>query len=239
MQTSDGCSVELYRRLPYSGELEDIADELGRHAAVLELGCGVGRLAPRLFALGLTVTGVDNSPQMLAQLPESVEGICSSIESLELERVWPAVLLPSYLVNSPCLDSRQAYIEVAHRHLSPGGSLFIQRHSQQWLASVAVGPLGEFSGVAIHVDGLERHWPWITMTLRYELPEGCWSQTFTVESLSIAQIEELLCRGPGSGCERAVDRGYTLLGPTGLVAVVALLARGVLAVFLVTRVGLL
>lgn len=86
VRTPDGCSVELYRRLPYMGELDDIEAALGAHDAVLELGCGTGRLCARMQASGLRVTGVDESAEMLAHLPAGVEAVCSTIEALDLRR---------------------------------------------------------------------------------------------------------------------------------------------------------
>lgn len=57
-QTSDGCSVELYRDLPHLGELDDILDELRHGSQALDFGGGTGRLTRRLPAQGMSVTGV-------------------------------------------------------------------------------------------------------------------------------------------------------------------------------------
>lgn len=85
-QTPDGCSVNLYRLLPCMGELADIEPDLSRHSAALELGWGTGRLCGRMQELGLRATGVDESAEMLAHLPASVEGIKASIETPD--QVW-------------------------------------------------------------------------------------------------------------------------------------------------------
>ena len=61
VRTSDGCSVELYRQLPYLGELDDILGGVPAGSSVLELGCGAGRLTRPLVERGLSVTAVDNS----------------------------------------------------------------------------------------------------------------------------------------------------------------------------------
>ena len=191
-QTSDGCSVEFYRRLPYTDELEDIADQLREHESVLELGCGVGRLATRLLNLGLSYCGVDNSQEMLSHLPQGAEGLYSSIEALHLERSWSSVLLASHLINVPDVQLRRAFVEAAFQHLAPQGKVYIQRHNPDWLSSVEPGGLGTFSGLDISVETVERRWPYVTMTLKYDLEGQSWCQSFTAEALSVGQVEELL-----------------------------------------------
>ena len=43
--TPDGCSVELYARIPALGEAEIRHGRLGGNGSVLDLGCGTGRIA--------------------------------------------------------------------------------------------------------------------------------------------------------------------------------------------------
>lgn len=191
-QTPDGCSVELYRRLPYMGELDDIEAELAAHDAVLELGCGTGRLCARMLALGLRVTGVDESAEMLAQLPAGVEAVCSTIEALDLGRRWPAVLLASHLVNHPEPAVREAFVAAARRHLAPGGRFFVKRHDPAWLQMVQTGFVGAANGVAYHAERVERHGAEVTMRLRYEMDSTNWSQSFTTTALSEDDVEHLL-----------------------------------------------
>lgn len=200
-QTPDGCSVELYRRLPYMGELDDIEAELAAHDAVLELGCGTGRLCARMLALGLRVTGVDESTEMLAQLPAGVEAVCSSIEALELERRWPAVLLASHLVNHPEPAVREAFVAAARRHLAPGGRFFVKRHDPAWLQTVQAGFVGAANGVAYHAERVERCDAELSMCLRYELDGACWRHSFTTVALTETKVESLLV-GQGFGACR-------------------------------------
>ncbi len=97
--TRDGSPVDLYRRLPYLGEVELISAEIPNGASVLEMGCGVGRMTKELLGKGYYVTAIDNSPEMLAHVPPAATTICSNIEDLELKEWFDAVLLASNLVN--------------------------------------------------------------------------------------------------------------------------------------------
>jgi len=192
IQTPDGCSVDLYRSLPYMGELDDIEPALRRHSAALELGCGNGRLCKRMMELGLRVTGVDESPEMLAHLLPGVEGVLSSIEELSMGRRWPVVLLPSHLVNHPEEGVRSAFIAAARRHTSAAGTFFVKRHNPAWLATVQPGPIGESHGVSYYAEQVTRVGNQVRMTLRYEASGQTWTQSFSTTSLSEAEVEDQL-----------------------------------------------
>lgn len=192
VQTPDGCSVEFYRQLPYMNELSDIEAELSNHNAALELGCGTGRLCSRLQVLGLRATGVDESAAMLALLPPGVEGIEGRIEDLHIGRRWPAVLLPSHLINHPEDSVRRSFVEAAKRHLEPAGVFYIKRHSTIWLSTVQDGPIGEANGVGYFAENVSRKGDLLTMTLRYEALGQCWVQSFSTRALEKYQIENLL-----------------------------------------------
>jgi SAM-dependent methyltransferase len=192
IQTPDGCSVELYRQLPYMNELSEIEVELGKHKAALELGCGTGRLCSRLLELGLQATGVDESAAMLALLPPGVDGIESRIEALDIGRSWPAVLLPSHLINHPQESVRRSFVEAAKRHIEPAGVFYVKRHSTQWLSTVQDGRIGESNGVGYSAENVLREGDLLTMTLRYDAFGQTWVQTFTTCSLEKHQIENLL-----------------------------------------------
>ena len=192
IRTPDGCSVELYRQLPYMGELDEIEAELSKHHAVLELGCGTGRLCARMQELGLQTTGVDESAAMLALLPPGVEGIQGSIETLDLGRRWPAVLLPSHLINHPEESIRRRFVEVAQRHTEQTGVFYVKRHSTAWLSTVQEGRIGEKNGVEYFAEQVSRKGDFLTMTLRYAAFGQSWTQSFTTCALETHQIETLL-----------------------------------------------
>jgi SAM-dependent methyltransferase len=192
VQTPDGCSVELYRQLPYMGELDEVIERFAEGTSVLELGCGTGRLCAHLASAGCLVTGVDESADMLASLPRGVEAVQSSIEDLELGRTFDTVLLASHLINHPSAHMRRAFARCARRHLNVGGLFVLMRHSPDWLKSVQVGPVGLAQGVAMHVEAVSREANLVHMTLRYQLANQVWRQSFSTVSLSEAEVEELL-----------------------------------------------
>lgn len=108
----DGSPVSLYRTLPGDAEARFISSALPAGAPILELGCGAGRVTRHLVALGHHVTGVDNSPAMLAEIEEmeGAEGVFGDLLTLDLSpRRWPVVLLASHFMIRPRLTwSRDA-----------------------------------------------------------------------------------------------------------------------------------
>ncbi|HRQ39735.1 MAG TPA: class I SAM-dependent methyltransferase [Chloroflexota bacterium] len=103
---------------------------------VLELGCGSGRLLRPLAQAGVTVTGLDNSPAMLArarerlaQEPAAVQTRVTLVEGdmtgFVVNGRFPLILIPYNTFMH--LDSAQALacLKQARRHLPAGGQLFI------------------------------------------------------------------------------------------------------------------
>jgi SAM-dependent methyltransferase len=191
-QSPDGCSVELYRALPYLGELEDVTALLRAGDSILELGCGTGRLCAHLEHLGLRVTGVDESADMLAALPPTATAVRSTIESLVLNRRFDTVLLASHLINHPDPHSRRAFIECARRHLNPGGRFLLKRHSPEWLQTVKPGVVRPAGPLMVHAEHVSRRVEAIDIRLRYEGFGQVWHQSFSTVALSEPQIERLL-----------------------------------------------
>ncbi len=206
VQTRDGCSVELYKRFAYMGELAEIEDELRAHGDVLELGCGTGRLCRHLLALGLRVTGVDESADMLACMPAGAQRVHSAIEQLDLARQWPAVLLPSHMINHPDAATRTAFVRTARRHVAPGGSFYVSCYPQRWLERVENGSLGAGDGVSMFAENVVRQDGLVSMTIRYRLQDDEWTHSATAALLSKAQIEALL-QAQGFAQARWFERG--------------------------------
>lgn len=189
----DGCSVELYRRQRYAGEIEHLRPRLAPGATVLELGCGTGLLAHRLLEFGCVVTGVDNAAEMLAHVSPDVRRVHADIEALRLDERFDVVLLPSGLVNHADGRVRRAFVAAAARHVAPHGEMILKRQDDAWLRTTQVGPLGALGDMAIAVDRVDRASDGVVgMTLRYDLAGETWTHAFTVAPLDEAAVAQLL-----------------------------------------------
>jgi ubiquinone/menaquinone biosynthesis C-methylase UbiE len=99
--------------------------------ALLDVGCGTGRLLLDLLAHGVEAEGVDNSPEMLALCREkaAAQGLSpvlyeQPMERLELPRRYRTILVPSssfQLLTDP-EDAAEAMRRFG-THLQPGGIL--------------------------------------------------------------------------------------------------------------------
>jgi SAM-dependent methyltransferase len=191
-RTRDGCSVELYRELPYLGELDDILGELGERVRILELGCGAGRLTRRLIAHGRQVTAVDDSPEMLSALPAGATGVLGDIAQLDLADRFDVAILASCLINHPDAQVRAAFLRAAHRHLVQGGRLFVQRHDPHWLRNARAGDVHGSGSTTITVEHASRSGDLVRMTIRYDRPRGTWWHSFSAAALSTSDAESAL-----------------------------------------------
>jgi SAM-dependent methyltransferase len=130
----DGSPVALYARLPSLGEPELIDDAVPAGAEILELGAGAGRVTQRLLALGHAVVAVDNSEEMLARI-EGAETVLADIETLELGRRFPVVVLASNFINHPDDAERRAFLACCARHVRPDGQVLLQGFPRDWTPS--------------------------------------------------------------------------------------------------------
>ena len=148
--TPDGCAVEVYALLPASGEPDLVHGLLAEGASVLDLGAGVGRVADPLVDLGHRVVAVDESAEMLARVRSATTVRCS-IEDLRLPERFDAVLLASFLLNTPNAAQRRAFLTTARRHLATGGQVLVQWHPPEWFDSLSPG--GTYRGGAPYGPG--------------------------------------------------------------------------------------
>jgi SAM-dependent methyltransferase len=192
LQTPDGCSIELYRALPYHGDLEDLRAHWRDGETLLELGCGTGRQTRELLAQGLVVTAVDNAPAMLAELPSGARPVLADIGALALDARFDIALLASGLVNHPDASTRRSFLSAARRHLRPGGRVFVQRLDPAWLLGVHAGAASALGPASLVVESVRRAPPRVEMTLRYDLDGRRWRHSFVAEALQDGQVEEAL-----------------------------------------------
>jgi SAM-dependent methyltransferase len=156
---------------------------------ILELGCGAGRLTHRLVELGHAIVGVDQSPEMLAHI-RGAETVLADIETLDLGRTFPAVLLASQLVNTPNLQQRSAFLMSCRRDVEPDGVVVIQRTPLR----LATSPDAD-ADVVIEVHGFRRwlHNPRLqgrilSGEMHYQVGDREWSQPFSTHILDDEEI---------------------------------------------------
>jgi SAM-dependent methyltransferase len=192
METApDGSPVELYVRLRPAGEPELIASVLAPGASVMELGCGAGRIADALVALGHPTTGVDQSAAMLAHLHRA-QPVLADIEGLDLGRRFAAVVLASRLVNVADPARRRARLATCARHLDPGGVVLVERHDPAWAATVAAGPLGEQDGMRFALERVMRDGDRLSATSVYVIDGRELRHRWTAQILDDAALDREL-----------------------------------------------
>ena len=127
----DGSPIPLYAALPALGEPEVVHDAVPAGAEILELGAGAGRVTRGLIALGHPVVAVDQSPEMLAHVV-GAETVVGDIETLDLGRRFPVVLLASNFVNDADRDRVHGFLACCARHVLPDGQVLLQGFPKTW-----------------------------------------------------------------------------------------------------------
>lgn len=184
--TPDGCAVDFYALLPGMGEPEIINAAVPAGVSILELGCGTGRLLRPLAAFGHPVTGVDESPEMLARIPD-LPTVCSRIEGLRLDRTFGAVLLASNMINSsPAL--RREFLATCRRHVTGGGTVVLQQHDPAWFDAVTTDTLvvGDITRV---IRSAEPAGQQIRVLVEYQVGDRVWTHAFSPYRIGNEELE--------------------------------------------------
>lgn len=207
----DGSPVEFYRRLPAEGEPELIHALLAPGTSILDLGCGPGRIAGPLAALGHPVTGVDDGPAMIAALPPGIDGVVGDARTIRLGRRFGGVLLASHLINDPVTGS--AFATTAAVHCDPDGVVIGETYPPGWDPANAVGRVRTIGDAFVElvraavVDGR------LDAEVRYGVDGREWRQSFEAALLDEAGVRAVLASG-GLAFGRWLDRpGWFLATP--------------------------
>lgn len=197
----DGSPVELYLRFPPAGEAERVHDAIPGGAAILELGCGVGRITHELLRLGHPLVAVDESSEMLGHV-HGAETVEARIEALDLGRRFPCVLLASHLVNTSDVRQRQAFLAACARHVAADGKVLIERHPPAWAPEEGVrGTMGD---VTIALEEVRSEPPLVSATVRYEAEGQTWRHRFDAHVLDDEALD-LELRAAGLHLARVLD----------------------------------
>jgi SAM-dependent methyltransferase len=199
----DGSPVAFYRRVPPAGEPELIHAAIPAGSTILDLGCGAGRIAGPLAALGHPVTGIDNGEAMIAALPGGVEGIVADARSVRLGRSFEAVLLVSHLVNDP--DAGDDFVATAVAHLSSGGAVIGETYPPRWEPTASIGRETQLGDARVTLLRASVDGDMLDAEVRYGVDGQTWQQPFRARLLDEDALGALFHRH-GLALERWLDR---------------------------------
>lgn len=136
---------------------------------VLDLGCGKGRFASRLQAVGARVIGLDASAAMLADTPSSLRRVLASAVRIPFATgTFDAVVAIEVFEHLSPMSWRRVVAEVG-RVLRPGGRLILVDKNaasadpvRPWLPALAVKWLDERRGRWMYPAGspVRERWFW-------------------------------------------------------------------------------
>jgi SAM-dependent methyltransferase len=188
----DGSPVAVYRALPAEPEFTPVLDFLAPPATVLDLGCGVGRLANELVVRGFEVTGVDESQEMLEHLHGNVRAVRSQLQGLNLGMRFDVVVLASHFVNVADDEMRTVFLQAAADHVAPTGAVLIQHWEVSPTMPTDVD--SEVCGVRIAFRVLGRHGNDFEARVEYTLADRSWVQGFSATLLDDTALDAELQR---------------------------------------------
>jgi SAM-dependent methyltransferase len=173
----DGSPVEAFAVLP-PGPAPDLLDAvLPPAATVLDLGGGAGRIAHALTAKGHRVVVVDQCQPMLDHVDPSLERHLADIEELDLGRTFDAVVLASFLVNTPHEHQRTEFLATCRRHVAPDGAVYVQRLDPE-LVPLAVDAESEDAGVTYAMADVRHDGPRFEATMSFRIDDDRWQHRY-------------------------------------------------------------
>jgi SAM-dependent methyltransferase len=119
-QIWDKEGTETWRRYP--GCFGRICWAVGHLNEVLELGCGTGILAHKLSEFGNAVTGLDISEVSIAQLPQEIKGVVSTLPEIPFPDCSFDIVVGTEILEH--IDDDRACVKEAVRVLRPSGQAY-------------------------------------------------------------------------------------------------------------------
>lgn len=170
---------------------ELISAELPDRSRVVELGAGTGRIIDGLAGLGHDTTAVDHSADMLALVKNS-ETVLADIRGLNLGRTFDAVVLATFLINVPDVDMSRDFLAACHRHVAPGGQVFIQRQVPDRFGRVQPGIDDWYDGGQRETVRAELRGDLLTVSEVFRINGQQWQHTFTVRRITDEELTRTL-----------------------------------------------
>jgi hypothetical protein len=116
---------------------------------------------------------------MLDHVEPTLERHLADIEELDLGRTFDAVLLASFLVNTPHLDQRREFLATCRRHVRPdGGAVYVQRLDPE-LVPVAIDAESADAGVTYAMANVQ-HGPGgrFEATMSFTIDDDRWEHRY-------------------------------------------------------------
>ncbi|MCQ9184599.1 class I SAM-dependent methyltransferase [Streptomyces sp. IBSBF 2953] len=210
----DGSPVGLYRSFPPGREPALIHGAVPPGCAVLELGCGAGRITHPLVDLGHPVVAVDQSADMLACVRGATR-VHADIEELDLPQEFPTVVLASFLINTIVPGQREAFLATCRRHVTDDGVVLVQRTSPDWAASLQPGQEHRSGEFRITITEARLDGGVLRAAQECRLKGTTWTHSWTDVVHSDDDVEKLAASA-GLSLDRWLDeeREWALLRPT-------------------------
>lgn len=167
---------------------------VGAAAKTYDGVAGADRIVQVLTELGFV-------PQPCRQLVIDADASVDTLDSVELGSRFDAVVLGSHLVNLPDANPRAAFLALARRHLTLGGTLLVEHHPLDWAetaAEVRATPGGSSLGmVDVRLDP-----PFVSAVSVYDVGGRVVHQPFTARVLSDAELAAVLSDAGFAGVRR-------------------------------------
>jgi len=115
------------------GRLQFIANKIKENQNIVEIGCGKGRFLKALQKInnGLSLTGVDISPELLSTVPNGINKILGSLENIPLKDDSFDVVFSVEAIEHSV--NQETAIDEMIRILKPGGWIVvIDKQESQW-----------------------------------------------------------------------------------------------------------
>lgn len=177
----------IRRRRPFGEPATDARSDCGAHAAAAAThdgAAGAARIVQALAELGVTMDAC-------RQLVVDTNGPVEALADVDLGTRVDTVVLGSHLVNVPDADSRAAFLALARRHVSPGGTLFVEHHPLDWAETAAeVRPTP--GGSSLGMVDVRRDPPFVSAVSLYDIGGRVVRQPFTARVLSDAELAATL-----------------------------------------------
>lgn len=195
MYATDGSPIRLYATLPALGEPELVHGAIPEASEILELGAGAGRITHGLLALGHPVVAVDQSPEMLAHVV-GAETVPADLETLDLGRRFPVVLLASHFINDVDREHVRSYLACCARHVLPDGQVLLEGYPAGWEPNTDWTEVG---GVRLRMRSFALEGPLLRGEMEYVIGESTYVHVFDALLVTDAELDRDLS---ASGLER-------------------------------------